>query len=277
MNDAAATLLPTLGAAMPARMLERYRDWLIDGQRDLEIQDFFKAEVLNGDWKPLAADIRKQLSGHEGRLGIHGPFWGFTIDTMDPDVRDVVKKRMMQGLDACEEIGATQMVVHSPFTTWDYNNFDNKSGSMEDAIGRVHATLGEAVKRAEAIGVTLVIENIEDIDPRWRVRLAESFESERVRVSIDTGHAHYAHGSTGAPPVDYYVVAAGNMLEHVHLQDADGYADRHWVMGEGTIRWASVFRALSQLTSNPRLILELRDHTRIFEAADYLVKAGLAR
>lgn len=277
MSDAASAPLPTLGAAMPARMLERYRDWLIDGQRDLEIQDFCKAEMLNGDWKPLAADIRTQLTGHEGRLGIHGPFFGFTIDTVDPDVRDVVKKRMMQGLDACEEIGATQMVVHSPFTTWDHNNFDNRSGSMDDAIGRVHAVLGEAVKRAERIGVTLVIENIEDIDPRWRVRLAESFESERVRVSIDTGHAHYAHGSTGAPPVDYYIVAAGNMLEHVHLQDADGYADRHWVMGEGTIRWASVFRALSALTSNPRLILELRDHTRILEAADYLVKAGLAR
>ena len=133
------------------------------------------------------------------------------------------------------------------------------------------------MKRAEAIGVTLVIENIEDIDPRWRVRLAESFDSKQVRVSIDTGHAHYAHGSTGAPPVDYFVVAAGNMLEHVHLQDADGYADRHWVMGEGTIRWASVFRALGALTSNPRLIIELRDTTRILEAADYLIKAGLAR
>ena len=277
MNDVAATPLPTLGAAMPARMLERYRDWLIDGQRDLEIQDFHTAEVLNGDWKSRAAEIKKQLSGYTGRLGIHGPFWGFVIDSMDPDIREVVNKRMMQGLDACEEIGATQMVVHSPFSTWNYNNFDNKPGSMEEAVGRVHATLDDAVKRAEAIGVTLVIENIEDIDPRWRVRLAESFDSERVRVSIDTGHAHYAHGSTGAPPVDYFVVAAGNMLEHVHLQDADGYADRHWVMGEGTIRWTAVFRALEALTSNPRLIIELRDTTRILEAADYLVKAGLAR
>lgn len=276
MSDAAARL-PTVGAAMPARLLETYRDWLIEGKRDLEIQDFYEAETLNGDWKPLAAEIRRQLSGYEGRLGIHGPFWGFTIDTMDPDVREVVKKRMAQGLDACEEIGATQMVVHSPFTTWDHNNFDNSLGSMEAAIDRVHACLGDAVARAERLGVTLVIENIEDIDPRWRVRLSESFESERVRVSIDTGHAHYAHVSTGAPPVDYYVVAAGNMLEHVHLQDADGHADRHWVMGEGTIRWASVFRSLARVTSNPRLIIELRDNSRILDAAAYLIEAGLAR
>ncbi|WP_193183925.1 sugar phosphate isomerase/epimerase family protein [Nisaea sediminum] len=277
MTTTSTTPLPTLGAAMPARMLETYRDWLIEGRRDLELQDFFKADVLNGDSKPLATEIRKQLDGHKGRLGIHGPFWGFSIASVDPDVRQVVRKRMMQALDACEEIGATQMVVHSPFTTWDYNNFDNRPGYLEDAFSQVHATLDDVVARAEQVGVTLVIENIEDIDPRWRVRLAESFASERVRVSIDTGHAHYAHGSTGAPPVDYYVVAAGNMLEHVHLQDADGYADRHWVPGEGTVRWPSVFRALSALSSNPRLIIEIRDHSRIFEAAEFLTKAGLAR
>jgi sugar phosphate isomerase/epimerase len=262
---------------MPARMLETYRDWLIEGRRDLELQDFFKADVLNGDWKPLAAEIRKQLDGHKGRLGIHGPFWGFSIATVDPEVRQIVRKRMMQALDVCEEIGATQMVVHSPFTTWDYNNFDNRPGYLEDAFAQVHAALDDVVARAEQVGVTLVIENIEDIDPRWRVRLAESFASERVRVSIDTGHAHYAHGSTGAPPVDYYVVAAGNMLEHVHLQDADGYADRHWVPGEGTVRWPSVFRALSALSSNPRLIIEIRDHSRILDAVEFLTKAGLVR
>lgn len=269
--------LPAVGAAMPIRMLAVYRDWLTEGQRDLELQDFCKVEVLNGDWKALAAEARRQLVDHRGRLGIHGPFWGFSVGSDDPDVRQVVRKRMMQGLDACEELGATQMVVHSPFTTWDYRNCDNKPGYLDDAFARVHAALDDVVARAERIGVTLVIENIEDIDPRWRVRLAESFASKYVRVSIDTGHAQYAHGATGAPPVDYYVVAAGNMLEHVHLQDADGYADRHWVPGEGTVRWPSVFRALSALDSNPRLIIEIRDHSRILEAAEFLTAAGLVR
>ena len=81
----------------------------------------------------------------------------------------------------------------------------------------------EVIARAENIGCELVIENIEDKDPRDRVRLAKALESNKVRVSLDTGHANYAHISTGAPPVDYYVEAAGDMLTHVHLQDTDGY------------------------------------------------------
>ena len=66
-------------------------------------------------------------------------------------------------------------------------------------------------------------------------------------LSIDTGHANYAHGSTGGPPVDYFVHAAGDMLHHVHLQDTDGYADRHWNPGEGNVSWPAVFRALRGL------------------------------
>lgn len=269
--------LPLLGAAMPSDALPAYRDWLVDRHRDLELQDFFRAEVLTGDWRPLAGRIRAELQGHRGRLGIHGPFWGFNVDTQDPDVRAVVQKRLDQALDVCEDIGATQMVVHSPFTTWSHHNLDGQAGAREKLQERVHACLGEAVARAERIGVTLVIENIEDIDPHARVQLARSFGSERVRVSIDTGHAYYAHVSTGAPPVDYYVIAAGDMLEHVHLQDADGYADRHWAIGEGSILWPGVFRQLGELGSNPRLILELRDKTAIGRAAAYLVAAGLAR
>jgi sugar phosphate isomerase/epimerase len=96
-------------------------------------------------------------------------------------------------------------------------------------------------------------------------------------VSVDTGHAHYAHVSTGAPPVDVFVRAAGARLAHVHLQDADGYADRHWAIGEGTIRWAEVFRALAESPGAPRLVLELADKGGIAASMAHLEAAGLGR
>jgi sugar phosphate isomerase/epimerase len=267
---------PVLGVALPLDGLRQHKAWILEKQRDLELQDFFWAEVLNGDWKPLADEIRKELSGYKGRLGIHGPFWGFNIATMDPDVRDVVRKRMSQGLDVCAHVGATQMVIHSPYSTWDYNNLDYNPGSRQQVIERTHAAIGDAVKRAEDMGVVLVIENIEDKDAHIRVDLAKSFDSPSVRVSIDTGHANYAHGSTNGPPVDYFVHAAGDMLHHVHLQDTDGHADRHWNPGEGNIAWPEVFRALSRVQSHPRLILEVRNKDTVRAGADHLLALGLA-
>jgi hypothetical protein len=186
VSMAASLETPILGAALTRETLALQRDWILEKQRDLEIQDFFSSETLDGDWRSVGAEIRRLLDGYTGRLGIHGPFWGFKIDSQDPLIRSVVTKRLLQGLEACEMVGATQMVIHSPFTTWDYNNLDINPGSRHALTERVHLTLKDVVQRAENIGCELVIENIEDKDPAARVLLARSFDSAAVRVSIDT-------------------------------------------------------------------------------------------
>jgi sugar phosphate isomerase/epimerase len=269
--------LPIIGAALAIDELSHYRDWLFEKNRDLELQTFHEPEIITGDWKPYAEEATRLLSGFKGRLGIHGPFWGFTIHSKDPDVRRIVAKRMEQGLDVCAAIGATQMVIHSPYSTWDYNNLDNNPTARATVIENAHDTLRAAVSRAEDQGVTLVLENIEDIDPLDRLRLVQSFDSPAFRLSVDTGHAAYAHGSTGGPPVDYFIAAAGTALDHVHLQDADGYADRHWTIGEGEVPWHAVFRALGRIEGNPRLILELRDKSGIAASMTYLSERGLGQ
>ncbi len=273
------TDLPLLGAAMKTRELAEFQDFILSENRDLELQDFFDADLLNGDWRSVADQARTLLAGYTGRLGIHGPFWGLSIANPDPNLRAVITRKFLQGLEVCEYLGATQMVIHSPYTTWDYNNLDNFPGraAYDRVLDNCHATMNAVVRRAQETGVTMVVENIEDKDPDIRRILADSFNSPSMAVSIDTGHAQYAHGSTGAGPVDFYVRRAGNRLEHVHLQDADGHADRHWGIGEGTIRWHEVFRALAELTSNPRLILELRDKSQILPSVEWLKSRGLAR
>lgn len=267
---------PILGAALTIGELERLHNWVMERNRDLELQEFGYAQVLEGDWRPLADRYKNLLSGHQGRVGIHGPFWGFDIAPHDPDIRVIVRKRLLQGLEVCEALGATHMVVHSPFTTWDYNNLDGAPGERDALFLRCHKAMADAVKRAEDIGCEIVIENIEDIDPRDRIALAQSFNSANVRISVDTGHAHYAHVSNGAPPVDYFIISAGKQLAHVHLQYADGHADRHWAPGEGTILWRSVFDAVARHCDNPRLILELKDKGKLVQAASYLEDLGVA-
>jgi len=265
-----------IGAALPAMRLSRFRDWLIDDQRDLEIQDFTVPQILDGDWSGVARFINETLDGYEGRLGLHGPYDGFTVASNDPLIREVVAKRMDQALDAAAAIGATQMVVHSPFTTWSHFNFGNDPSAYEKMIDLTLKTLTPAVKRAEDQGVTFVLENIEDIDPTVRVDLAGRFESEAVKVSLDTGHALYAHGRTGGPPVDYFVRAAGDRLEHVHLQDADGYADRHWAIGDGIIKWKTLLQAIAEEAPETRMILELNDYSGIPASWEFLKATGLA-
>ncbi|MDZ4085500.1 MAG: TIM barrel protein [Tabrizicola sp.] len=69
---------------------------------------------------------------------------------------------------------------------------------------------------------------------------------------------------------------AGSRLGHIHLQDADGFVDRHWQIGHGTILWQSVFAAIAHTCANPRLILELRGKEGVLPSAAHLRAMGLA-
>jgi sugar phosphate isomerase/epimerase len=270
------TSRPILGAALGHEDIAAHRDWLLEAPRDLELQAFVDGDVLDGDWSGLARETVRLLDGHKGRLGIHGPFWGFTIASYDPEVRKVVTRRLLQSLEVCAAIKATHVVIHSPFTTWGYNHrglYPKDAGRMLEAA---RDTLAPALARAADMGVTFMLENIEDVEPADRAQLCAALEWQALALSVDTGHAQYAHGSTGGPPVDFYIRAAGARLGHVHLQDADGFADRHWQIGHGTILWPSVFKAIAETGANPRLILELRDKAGVIPSARYLAGLGLA-
>jgi sugar phosphate isomerase/epimerase len=268
---------PVIGAALTLPTMERLKNWVFEMERDVEIQDFYQPSLLAGDWRAPAERYAQLLDGHRGRVGIHGPFFDVALDAMDPEAVALLRRRMATALDVCAATGATLMVVHSPFRMWDFQNLDGNRGMRTGKIARVVENMAPVVRRAEDQGVTLAIENVEDRDPADRLRLAEAFGSAAVRLSIDTGHAHCAHGSAGAPPADHFVRSAGAMLAHVHLQDTDGFGDRHWPPGEGGIHWPSLFEALGELPVMPRLLLELKDEGRLVEAAERLTGMGLGR
>lgn len=276
--------LPILGIAAHLDELERVpglRDFLFQRDRDLEVRDLVILGATDPDrWPEVASHGRKLLDGHRGRIGMHGPYEGLMIDTPDPDIRAIVQARFRAGLATLAalqgEQGGGHMVVHSPYTTWHAFNRGTFHDDCAGILERTHACLRPLVKVAEDAGLIIVIENCEDMDPTERVALAASFNSPAVRVSLDTGHAHYAHGAHGAPPVDAFVRAGGAALAHVHLQDAEGWGDRHWAIGRGTIRWHSVFQALHELPEMPRLMLEMADVRDVFASARWLAQEGLA-
>ena len=266
---------PIIGAQLTVLDLPKHRDWLFEKNRDLELPEFCMADILAAP-DPFIDMAQKALDGWTGRLGIHGPFSGFELDVKDKEIRAVVQKRVDQALDVCGKLGATQMVLHSPYDSWDQANLDNRPNDRAKRIDAVLDTLAPGLERAEALGVEMVLENIKDTDPGDRAAVVVAADSPALKLSVDVGHAYWAHVSCGAPPVDRFISAAGDRLTHVHLQDADGYADRHWVLGEGTIPFAPIFMSLGQFSSNPRLIVEINDFSRVPEAAAYLEQMGLA-
>ena len=105
---------------------------------------------------------------------------------------------------------------------------------------------------------------------RWD-RSLQNIDHPNLKLSLDTGHAHLVHCNYRAPPVVDFITAAGENLTHVHLQDVDGYADRHWHPGEGSIPWQAVMDELRKSPSKPHLIIEVRKNMhRLPATAEFL-------
>ncbi|SOC00464.1 sugar phosphate isomerase/epimerase [Rhodobacter sp. JA431] len=273
-----ATPLPLLGTALLIDHFTPLRDWICEAGRAIEIQDFVTPNMSEAETAELIAQWQKLLPAHTGPRGIHGPFLGLDLSTADKEIRALVTKRLLWGVNVAEALSATHMVVHSPFTYWHLLNRANYPFIEPAMFDAMADCLAPVLARAADVGCTVMLENIDDTDPTARVRLVQQINHPNLRVSIDTGHAELAHGRYGAPPVVDYIAAAGATLGHVHLQDADGYADRHWHPGDGRIPWRPVFEALAKLETPPRLILEVReDRTRLPQTVARLEALGLAR
>ncbi len=262
-----------LGAALPIEKLQANRDWLLEhGGRDLEIQDAFRSEVLDGDWNTPLQRIKTALDGHQGRVGVHGPFDGLHIGSFDPVVREFVAKRYLKTLDFIGAIGDAignrqpHMVLHSPFLFFGHPNVAHTEATgLRQQLEFVCLTLEPVVAKAKALGCTIVVENIRDTNTRPLLELVRMFKTEHVRMSLDAGHANLML-ECGGPKADQWVRDAGEYLGHVHLQDNDGMLDHHWSPGRGTINWWAVMTEIAKLEHRPRLILEIRDHELAWSA-----------
>jgi sugar phosphate isomerase/epimerase len=268
---------PLIGAALPIAALPQHLDWLLAGQRDLELWDASHGDVLDGDWRPAVREARRMLDGYTGRLSIHGPWEGLPLTCSDARVRRLVSDRLHQGLEVAGALGASQMVLHSPFDFFGSPHVAHTAGhGLAAEIALAHQTLAEIVPLAARIGCVLVIEVCYDLATGPLLALVRSFPNATVRLSLDVGHAH-VNERRGGPPADQWVRDAGALLAHLHLQDTDGLYDRHWPPGRGSLNWYALFEALGTLAHAPRLLLELVDTDQIGAGAAFLAHRGLAR
>lgn len=265
-----------IGAALMIDEIPTLRDWLFEADRDLEIQDFVDPESFRGGWQATVDRAKQALDGFNGRIGIHGPYRGLEIDNGDAELQQIIARRFVSAVEAADAVGARQMVIHSPFNLWSHHHRHDGMGRQDRVMNAVRAVMKPMITAAETHGVTLVVENCDDAVPETRREMVAELGSKAVAVSIDTGHAQLSRRMYGGPTVDAYVRDAGEMLQHVHIQDLDGYSDRHWPPGDGEIEWRAVFHALAECTSNPHLVLELYDAAEIPKGFDYLRDQGLA-
>ncbi|QPC83336.1 sugar phosphate isomerase/epimerase [Phototrophicus methaneseepsis] len=246
-------------------------DWILESDRDLELYSyagFLDDSSLRDSFK----DVPRLLNGYTGRFGLHGPMTNFAVH--NKEIRAAVIKEFTEMLHICGEVGATHMVLHSPYLSLGAPFPEPIASLMTTNPAR--SVLEEIIPIAESVNCVIMLENIMDTRPDMHINLVRAINSPWLKVSVDTGHAFVMHRWGEAPTPDYWIRQAGPLLGHVHLQDTDGYTDRHWAPGDGAVPWIAVFEALSALEEQPRMVLEI-SADKLERGFNYLAERDLVK
>jgi sugar phosphate isomerase/epimerase len=263
------------GAAITASRLPEHLEWFASDNRPMELQDWSQPNAFERGHEAILAELRPLLAGYPGPISMHGPYHGILLGCQDRSMTRIFQDRWRWALEGAASIGASQMVIHSPFLfLGDAFSSHNPARQLEGDIQRIAEVLAPIIEQAAQCRCTLVIENVFDKCCAPLIALIDGINSEWVRSSLDTGHAFIHTILTDGPSTDCWVEYLGNRLVHLHIQDSDGRHDRHWAPGQGIIPWGPFFRALGKLEQAPRLILEVRD---FIEGWEFLKSHGWVR
>lgn len=234
----------------------------------VEIADFFPVEMWQGDYLSHARRWAEALRSFPGGKCLHGAFYDLKPSANEPELRALTHRRHRQSLEVAATIGCDMMIVHSDFPLREPEPI-----AKRDLAARLAEYFGALAAEAAPYGVTIIIENIFDRDPRQLADLAREIDAPNLGLSLDVGHAHLS-----APlPLDRWVYDMQPYLRHVHLHDNDGVHDRHWAMGDGSIVFQSFFEAVTTIDNPPRITVEVLLRGGAWRTVEALVARGWYR
>ncbi|MBC7835261.1 MAG: sugar phosphate isomerase/epimerase [Phycisphaerales bacterium] len=178
---------------------------------------------------------------------VHGVF-GFDYDPSSPDPSERARCLDVyeQEAELCLQLGGNMVVVHP--SKWTPERRPLARAEAEAHAAQRYPLLDDFLERlaavADRVGVTFLIENqpmncYVGNDPAQLARHVIAAGSTRIRMCLDTGHAHITGDVVEA------LNDAGPAISYLHMHDNDRTVDDHRMPGDGTIDWrgaASVIR-----------------------------------
>lgn len=258
----ALSLAMSIGGEAGMHDLPRLREYGLG----IEITDFIAPASWQADYRAHARRWAAALHGFPGGKCLHGAFIDLHPGALEPDLVAFARQRHQQSLEVATAIGCDLMVVHS-----DFPPREAVPTRHTERAARLTEYFGELAAAAMPYGITIVIENIYDTNPRQLADLARAIDAPSLGLSLDVGHANlYGPGYS----LDDWVRTLQPALRHVHLHDNDGRYDRHWGIGEGVMSFRACYEALLDVTPAPRVTIEVSPREDAWQTLELLIDQG---
>ena len=223
---------------------------------------------------PAKAEAARKLAEKHG-LRVHSVMFGWA-NFNQPDKVEADLAAVHTALSAAKAFGASTVLlvpcrigVKMP-EPWEFNiRFDETTGHLKQVVAGDNGPYAEyiathdrsadaardAVRRlipaAEAAGIVLALENVWNnlwVQPEFYRHFVAQFDSPWIRAYFDIGnHVKYV-------PPQKWIRTLGKLIAKLHAKDfklnADGHGGRFVPIGDGSVRWTEVRKALDEIGYN---------------------------
>ncbi len=158
----------------------------------------------------------------------HAPYHGMNIASLFEAIRTASVQVMTDCFSVAAEVGAG-VVMHPGYFAWEQERVQ--------AGRQFKKSLHELCTAARELSLTFWFENMGDMN-FFNLRTPSDLDRiEGCGFALDTGHAHINH---------CLPEFLQTRFSHMHIHDNDGRRDTHSPVGEGTIDFAPVMKALKR-------------------------------
>ena len=178
--------------------------------------------------------LREYLGSHDVELRVHAPLSDINVASFSDRVRQASLADVLETIRISGELGAKCVTVHPGLVS------PTSSLDLDRVRELVREAAVELAKASEEHGVPVALENMPKI--KWLIfrepeELLKVMEGTCLSLCFDAGHAHTA-GNT-----DAWLELADRFI-NVHLHDNRGERDEHLVLGEGSVPFEKILKAL---------------------------------
>jgi sugar phosphate isomerase/epimerase len=227
----------------------------------LELQEFSNPVLLDDDWRGRLREYQTRLDGFGHSITMHGAFIDLISGSPDKRVAALARDRYRQNLEIAHALAARVIDFHA-----NYLPLVDHPSYLPEWENRQVDFWGPLAEEAAPIGVTLVLENMWEPDPRIIGRVLTRVGSPHLKACLDVGHASLY----SRLPVSVWVKELGNELIYTHLHNNHGTTDEHLAFGDGVLDFPELLATLRALPHPPMFILELPNLESIEASLPYL-------
>lgn len=173
---------------------------------------------------PKISDYTTGTSG----VSMHGALHDTFYTSVDPLIREVVKKRFLQSIKIASFHGINRIVFHSSYRKF----LNGMSPATIDTFVKNSVDFWKDMEGNIPSDMMLFIENVEDEDPEVLVRIFEEIGNPQIRCCLDIGHAYFNGRDVS---LNRWIDVLKNYIGHIHIHDNHGNHDQHLPLGQGSI------------------------------------------